>query len=92
MTATVTNINEYKAKKDGTNNIDYFSKWSDWRLSTRQVLLSYVVAGHTDLIDPKAPMVNQLFPGGYDPENNPGDNLAAVRAECERRGVFVKSV
>lgn len=91
MDAVITNITEFRNKKDGATNIDYFSSWSDKRLTTRRTLLQYIAAGHLDLVDPSEPMVRMVFPNGYNPEGDPGDNLAAVDAECERRGVFVKS-
>jgi hypothetical protein len=91
VTATVTNMKQYRIRKNGAKNINYFSDWSDKRLTTRHKLLEYVEAGHTDLIDDTQDMVKLTFPGGFNPDKNPGDNIAAVYAECVRRGVFVAS-
>lgn len=91
MTATVTDIRQYKVRKNGAKNINSFSDWSDKRLTTRHKLLEFVEAGHTDLIDDTQRMTQLTFPGGYNPDKNPGDNIAAVYSECVRRGVFVAS-
>jgi hypothetical protein len=81
----------YRIRKNGAENIDYFSDWTNKRLTTRHQLLEFVEAGHTDLINDQSEMVKLAFPGGYNPDKNPGDNIAAVYAEGVRRGVFVES-
>lgn len=91
MTASVTDIKTYRIRKNGANNIDYFSTWSDARLTSRHELLGFVEAGHQELTDSTSPMVKLAFPGGFNPDKNPGDNIAAVYAECVRRGVYVAS-
>lgn len=91
MTAIVTDINEYRERKNGVSNIDYFSTWSDRSILARYKLLGFIENGSTDLIDMSKPIPRMSFPDGFDPENHPGENIKAVYAEGVRRGVFVKS-
>ena len=98
---TVTDINEYRARKTNDVNeaalIVHFSDWSDTRIKTRYAFLQFVEAGIVDtsgLIkgDPTSGAMNNVsFPNGYDPVNHPEDNIGAVYAEGIRRGVFVVS-
>ena len=92
MTATVTDITTYRVRKNGVDNINYFSSWTDKRLKTRHQLLEHIEAGNTDVIDESQALVRAVFPGGFNPDKNPGDNIAAVYAECVRRGVSLASV
>jgi len=93
MTAIITDINEYKARKGigEAAQVDYFSGWSDKSIKARHKMLGFIEKGFTELIDMSQPVPRMSFPNGFDPENHPEDNINAVRAEGVRRGVFVTS-
>lgn len=89
--ATITDINEYRARKVGSAKFAYFSDWTDDMIRTRHKLLGFIENGNTELIDMRQAAVRAVFPDGYDPGSHPGDNIDAVYAEGVRRGVFVTS-
>jgi hypothetical protein len=84
MTAVVTDINEYRRKKEGKN---IFASWTDDMVRARYKLLVAINEGWDELTDDSNPLVRASFPNGFDPVNHPGENLEAVAAEQLRREV-----
>lgn len=83
-TATITDITQHRLGK-----VADFSKWRDSRIKTRATLLGIIEErGVEALGDQNSGMFRTAFPNGYDPLNHAEDNLAVVRAEGVRRGVF----
>lgn len=91
MDAIITDINEYRRRKNGATHIDAFAKYSDRSIQTRHRMLKFIEEGHTELTDTSQAVPRMSFPNGFDPENHAEDNINAVYAEGVRRGVFVKS-
>ncbi len=95
MTATITDINEYRTRKYGMDEVDrtlYFKSWTNDRIQKQYELLEYIRQGLDPLTDMDTPAVRLAFPSGFDPANHPEDNIDTVYAEGVRRGVFVTSV
>jgi hypothetical protein len=91
MDAVITDINEYRTRKTGATNIEYFSDWPDDHLITRLELLQFIEDGHDFLIDMSQAVPRMSFPNGFNPAEHPEDNIEMVRGEAARRGVFVTS-
>jgi len=85
MTATITDIEEFRAEK----NAQHFTKWSDDRLVKRHKLLFHIASGYPGLTT--GPLAEMSFKGGFDPDNHPTENIKMVAGELARRGVNVTS-
>lgn len=86
--AKITDLAEYRARRNGVNEQAYFATWSDRHIWTRQNML---VLMKRDGVDPADPAFKFVFKDGYDPVNHLGDNLEALQREAARRGVEVTS-
>jgi len=87
--ATVTDINEYRARKGVTDGTlaEFFAGWSDERLQTRYTLLKNIEDGNDPYVFSGHPVVKVAFPNGFDPASHTEDSILAIRTEAVRRGV-----
>lgn len=88
MTAIITDMAEFKARKRGAV-IPELETLTDRQVTTRAEIMRLVLAGD---IDPSTlpEFAAGLFPEGYDPENHPRDNYDLLVAEAGRRGVMLQ--
>lgn len=87
MTAVVTDIRDYikgKAVQDAAGVIA-LSSLTDGQLKTRLVVIERIESGALVLANVPPFLMENLFPGGYDP-STPRDNAVCLRAEIARRG------
>lgn len=84
MTAEVIQMSDYR-KTEGPNP---FLPYNRQQLQNRENLLQLLRerGGLTNSGVEGMPMYSVAFPTGFDPDNNPEDNLEKVRAEINRRG------
>lgn len=81
--AIVTDINEYRAKKESP----VLSSWSDAKLKSRYTMLKHIENGADFLTDSTNPLVRRAFPTGFDADEHVQDNIDKIREEANRRGV-----
>lgn len=88
MTAIVTDLDEYRARKmqDAAVSVA-LSGLTDRQVTTRIVVMDKVLKGDIVLDTVPSFVYDNIFPKGYDPANHPEDNLAALRNEATRRGL-----
>lgn len=84
MTATVTNLDEYRASKIDTQ--EYFQFHEDSDILRRIQILEW----HRDdgWASPGSAEHGMVFRKGYDPINHPEDNMNVVLREARRRGII----
>lgn len=83
MTATITDINEYRRSKVDVE--DYFQFHEDEDILRRIEILTWVDGGWGA---PGTLEHSLVFPKGFDPVGHPEDNKDVVLAEATRRGII----
>ncbi len=84
MTDTITDITAHRTR----HNTTAFLRWTDEMVSARLNVLIYIHNGTISQDDVPGPLWDEMFPGGYEPDKQPGHNLIAVQAEARRRGLI----
>lgn len=91
MTAKITDINEYRARKNGDERTySNLARLTDNQVRTRLEVLRLVEQQGLNLETAPVYLVNNLFPEGYDRENHREDDYATLLKEAERRGVTTR--
>ena len=79
MTATITNMLEFRAKRD-------FARRSDEWVRDRITIVQGQITGW-DNPTMQAAYFGMSFPNGFDPDNHPEDNLELLTREAQTRGL-----